>query len=355
MKKLNLIPVVVLLFLSTFFTGCKEDETPIELPLGAFEHGVIIVNEGNFLDADGSLSFYDQDDNEVINNVYSQANNGAALGDVVQSVWVHDNKAYIIVNNSNKIEVVNSNTMEKITSIQANYPRYMTVANGKGYVTQWGENFGAPSVLVIDLSTNAITKTISTEAGSEQIVTANNKVYVSNNWTNSISVIDPFTDAIKTTIITDYYGISGLTIDANNNVWGVYEGSSDWTTGEEFNDGAFVRVNTADDFVDLSLSLEMNIGRNITMDATRNVLLYYKGTNAYAVNVSATEFEAIQIIDEPNAISFYGIGVDPSNGDIYLADSKGFQGNGSIYRYSLTGTKIESFDAGRGPNGFVFK
>ncbi|MDH5475777.1 MAG: hypothetical protein OEX22_08825, partial [Cyclobacteriaceae bacterium] len=300
-------------------------------------------------------SYFNQSTTIVETNVFSKVNNGAILGDIVQSVTVNNDVAYVIVNNSNKVEVINAHTLESITSFDAALPRYMTIANGKGYLTEWGADFATPRVKVIDLSNHTVQSEIIVESGAEQIVTAKGKVYVANSWSNTISVIDPSTDQVITNIATNFWGISGLSVDKDENVWGVYAGSTNWTVTPSVanNDGAIVKVNTIDDAVTSSTSVGLNVSSKVAMNSTGDKLLYMAGNSVYGF--STADMTSVEIINESTAIHFYGIGVDPATDIIYTGDDKGFQGNGVVFRYNLDGTAIDSFDVGRGPNGFVFK
>lgn len=352
MKKLN--RMMFLAFVAIVgFTACENSEQP----KGAYQAGVIVINEGNFTDADGSLSYFNTTTKEVETNIFSKVNNEAILGDVVQSVTVHGDIAYVIVNNSNKVEVVNAHTMESITSFESMMPRYMAIANGKGYLTEWDADFvnftNDSKVLIVDLNTHTVTGSIKTGSGAEQIVFANGNLYVSDSWDNTITVINPVTDMVVTTITTDFYGISGLAVDDSQNIWGIYSGSYDWTTYEPNNDGAIVNINTTDNSIASVTSVGRNISSKIAMNSTKDELLYIAGTRVYSFNT--TSLVSSELLNEAAAISFYGIGVDATSNTIYVGDSKGFQGNGTIFRYNVDGTSIDSFEVGRGPNGFIFK
>lgn len=354
MRKFNYVKSFALL-VTILLSSCSKDD---EAPKGAYESGVIVINEGNFLDADGSLSHISTS-GEVTNNIFSKANNEAILGDVVQSMFMNGDEAYIIVNNSNKVEVVNVNTAERIATIDANLPRYMTETNGKGYVTEWGSDFATPRVLVIDLNSHEVIKRVEVGSGAEQIVSSNGKVYMSDSFSNTITVIDSQSDEVVKTITTNYFGVTGMVVDRNGDVWGVYAGSTDWTDPSApmpDNNGAMIRIDASSDLVALTLPLGQNVSSKIAINNAGDKLYYLVGNDVFAMDVSDESSIAImKIIDENSPVSFYGIGVDPSNDNIYLGDAKSFQGNGTVYQYTSDGTVINTLDVGRGPNGFVFK
>ena len=346
MRKNQFLPLLLLALL----WGCKDEE----VSKGAYEHGVIIVNEGNFTEADGSLSYFDRDSKATALNIFSRANNGAILGDVVQSVCVNGDVAYILINNSNKVEVVNIHTLERITSFEADLPRYMVISSGKGFVTVWGKDFNKPQVLIVDLASHQVINAIDTDPGPEQIVAASSKIYVANSWSNTVTVMDAGTNQILSTITTEYYGIAGLAVDNKDNVWGIHPGSFDFVSGTPNLDGALVKIDRDTDAIDVSIALQQNVSSRIAMNRQGNRLYYMNSKEVFEVNLD-DQNHITRLIVEPDAIQFYGIGVDPVTDAIYVSDAKGFQGNGSVFRYEQNGVAIDRFTVGRGPNGFVFK
>lgn len=126
-----------LLSASFIFSSCSSDDNDGG-PAGEFASGVFVVNEGNFQDADGSITHYNSGNGTATQAIYNTTNNGAILGDVVQSMSISGDLAYLVVNNSNKVEVVNANTFEsEYTITDVSLPRYFTTFNGKGYITEW--------------------------------------------------------------------------------------------------------------------------------------------------------------------------------------------------------------------------
>ena len=51
---------------------------------------------------------------------------------------------------------------------------------------------------------------------------------------------------------------------------------------------------------------------------------------------------------------FYGINVDPQNGDIYVTDAKNYIQNGDLLRYSADGTLLGTFSLGLIPSYMLF-
>lgn len=336
--------------------ACKEDEA---VPAGRFEQGVFVVNEGNFSDADGTISYMDRA-GSVTHDLFGLVNNERALGDVVQSMTIDGEFAYVVVNNSNKVEVVEANTFKSVYTLQGlKLPRYFTTYNGKGYLTEWVNFIDYGRVAVIDLEKREVIETITTDFGAENIVAHLGLIYVSNSFTNTVSVIDPEEGEVVNTIeVGDSPGV--FLVDKENYLWVVCGGGYD-EMYNPLNNGALVQLDPAltSDFQNNSIrkkiELHMNISPKAAIDAVNNIIYYYKGKSLYSIAPSAAEASATPLLTEANAISFYGIGYEVTSGLVYLADSKAFSGNGKVFVYDTDGAFIKSVDSGRGPNGFVFR
>src|SRR5262245_4125380 len=132
MNNLKYLFSIAIVAFSFTFSSC-DDENKAK---GDFQTGVFVVNEGNFLDADGSVSFIHPSE-AVTQDLFGTVNDGRALGDVVQSMTISGDLAFVVVNNSNKVEIVNANTFQAIHTItNVKLPRYFTTLNGKGYLTE---------------------------------------------------------------------------------------------------------------------------------------------------------------------------------------------------------------------------
>ncbi|MEQ8533424.1 MAG: hypothetical protein RIB86_16330, partial [Imperialibacter sp.] len=102
------------------------------------------------------------------------------------------------------------------------------------------------------------------------------------------------------------------------------------------------------------VDLEVNPSTRLSIDKEQGVLYYISGTSVGSYETAQKVLEkAFITIDD--AVGFYGLGYSEAEDVIYIADAKGFQGRGTVYRYSADGEAISKFEAGVAPNGFVFK
>ncbi|MBW3546311.1 MAG: SMP-30/gluconolactonase/LRE family protein [Bacteroidetes bacterium] len=237
------------------------------------------------------------------------------------------------------------------TLTDVSLPRYMASHEGKGYLTEWVSFNDAGRVTVFDLETGNIEKSITTGFGSEGILVAANKLFVTNNFTNNLVVIDMVSEQVTDTLNVGS-SPAGMVTDAEGDVWVICSGGYD----ENFaplNDGMLLEINPSDLSVKTEVALDQNVSGKIAANTDGHRLYYFSGNLIYAFDVSETEAPSSALVEESNAMGFYGIGVD-KDGLIYAADAKGFAENGEVFRYNPDGTFIDKFAVGRGPNGFSF-
>ncbi|MCC9165827.1 YncE family protein [Pontibacter harenae] len=364
MRKFNyfrsLFLAVTLITSSLAFTSCDNDN---DGPSGAYaEDGVFMVNEGSFGTPNGSISYYNNRSQQVQNTIF-QNENDRLLGDVIQNMVIHGDRAFIVANNSNKIEVVNANTFNSLGTIEGlEMPRYFAALNeDKGYVTEIVSYNGSPGrVSVIDLNTFTVSKTIEVGVQPQQLVIAGGKVYVANSGGNTITVINSSTDAVESTI-TVTEGPNSLVIDRNNALWVASSGVKvGWPVSEEESSpGALSKINLASNTVTSTLTFNQNAPSpsKLTTNGNRDKLYYVFNRKVYQQDVNATTLNTMPLIDRGTYIEygFYGLGVDPETGYIYEGKVNDFTSSSWVIRYSPTGAPVDSFRVGIAPNGFVFK
>ena len=327
---------------------------------------VFVINEGNFGHSNGSISLFNKTSKTVTNLDVFQSVNNRGLGDVVQSMAVQNNKGYIVVNNSNKIEVV---TLPAFTSVGVvrglNSPRYfLPISATRGYVTQWG-NYGSvrPGIKVVDLTTYAVVDSILTGSSPEQLVMTGGHVFVANSGSSSLTVIDPTTNRVSNTL-TVGDAPNSLVVDKNGLLWVLCGGAVAYTPTYAVDysattKGQLVSVNAAPATVASARTFSANTLQptDLHTNAAGDQLLF-RATNAntflgavYRLGIADAALPALTAPFIRRA--FYGLNVDPKT-DVIYGGTGVFVGNDKLIRYQNTGTALDSATAGLGVNGFVF-
>lgn len=327
-------------------TGCEEEPELPQLPETNSSTGVFIVNEGNFTRGNASLSFYDMEMETVSNQVFQAANN-RILGDVAQSMLIIDTLGYVVVNNSGKIEVIDIQTFENTATITGFVsPRYMAL--GKRNMA-WVTDLYSNTIQIIDLTNNAITNSIGNGKTTEQIITAAQKVFVANwSYSNTIQVFDIETfELLKTIEVAPQP--NSMVLDKDGKLWILSDGATAWKSG-----AALSRIDTETLQVERELPFanENDSPTRLTTNANADSL-FFLNHGVFAMSINAGILPEAPLIPEGEKL-FYGLGVDPSNSQIYVSDAIDYEQQGQVYRYSPQGVLIDSFKAGVIPSFFCF-
>ena len=348
-----------------FFVSCSDDDHAEVAPLGNYDLGVLVLNEGKFNTGNASVSYISDDFSVSQNDIFSIVNDGALLGDVAQSIGFNDDLAYIVVNNSQKIEVVNRYTFKKVATItgQLRNPRYIAFANGKGYVTNWGDPTtpGDDYIAVVNLSTQTVTSSIPVAEGPEVIVSSNGKLFVSHsggyNFGNTVTVIS--NDAVATTIPVGDIPKELQIIDGT--LWVTCKGNPSYAPSGT-TAGKFVKINPDTNAITGQVKFaEGQAAVNLGNSAISGSNLYYNiGTAVYKSALNATALPTTPAFDAAaqGAASIYGFAAN--NGRIYVSDDAGFTVRGKIYVYAsgnqdtAAGVLLNRTTVGVGPSAFYF-
>ncbi len=354
---------IIIFLISLYIVSCSEKEpyqpvTEEQENVGSVQSGIFIVNEGNFGNGTGSLSYYDPENKKVSNNVFQNVN-GRSLGDVGQSMQVYGDKAFIVVNNSRKIEVIDKTSYQSLGTITGFVsPRYIHVLDeSKAYVTDLYDT----DISIVNPESYAVTATISvnnnntafTQHTTEQIIAYGQYLFI-NCWSydNTILVVDTQTDLLVDSITVRKQPAS-MVLDKNNKLWvltdGGYQGSS---YGHEY--PAIIKIDADTRTIEntfLFSSLDDTPG-DLSLSSNKDTLIYLNG-DVYKMSVDAGALPTDVFIDAGNKL-FYSLAVNPYNSDIYVSDAVDYSQNGMVYRYNSEGLLVDSFEAGIIPTFFYF-
>lgn len=327
------------------FTACRNDE-PIAAPapLGDYENGILVANEGNFGKPNASLSFIPNDLSRIDNDLYKRVN-GEDLGDVLQHIAFNGDEAWLVVNNSNKIVIVNRYTLKKITEITGvNQPRYITFAAGNAYVTS--DQFrGEKALNIIRVADRTQVGKIVFEDAAQQVVSIKDKVYVLNagfGKGKKISILNTATNAITETL-TLAYDINDMEV-INGKVYVV---------GDDNINSYLTQLIPGDrqtTYTSLSL-YGLKSAQNLEADATD--IYFSDGPRVFKMSQNAQTAPAKELFvaSETPWSTLYGFNVVGDR--IYTSNANGFTQKASITIYSKEGNVLKEFkEAGMGTNGF---
>lgn len=346
MKKLFYLAMFGLLL-----TACNNDDERLDIPTPTadnYDNGIIVMNEGNFKQVLAEIS-YISPNGEVENNVYKKNNENEILGDVLQGITFYKDKAYLVINNSNKVVVVDRHNFKKLAVITQNLslPRYATVSRDKLYVT----NNKSKSVNVYDANTYEYLKTLKMTNSPEQIISKDNTVYVmlaAYGTGNKIMILDSRTNDKKDSIILDKGGLRGIKFNSNkNNIYALCTP----------NEGSHIyQISTETNKVTKDWASTIAGTWTAKMDVDNNQVYFVgEGKNVYHLDPSKDAIDENPIVEtqpegKPATFDFYGFNV--IDGKIYNGIAS-FVGDSKVEVYNLQGKKTATYTVGNGVSGFV--
>jgi YVTN family beta-propeller protein len=333
------------------FTSCKkknnDDSEAITPATPDYTNGVLVTNEGVYLNGTGTISFYSNATGSVTNKVFEKENDDRPIGNVLQSACRIGSKIYYVVNNANRIEIADAVTMKSLGVISITQPRYMVDAgNGKAYVSQWkGSDKGA--VAVVDLTTNTVTKTIFCGVAPEGLCKKNNSIYVTNSGffpsnDDTVTVIDISNETITAKIKTGP-NPSSIVEDANGALWVLCNGS--------WNDAEVDKINPATNSVELTVAVAgTGYQGRMTINKDKNTLVFNLYDALYRLNITGAVAETI--FNRP----LYSVGIDPSTDILYTGNAGNYNSDGWVLRCNYsTSAVLDSFQVGVTPGNFLFQ
>ena len=330
--------VFLLISLSVTLTYCdKDDEVPDKPSLLGIENGLLVLNEGNFLRANASVDLIDLTTNEVQRGVFEAAN-GVSPGDVAHSGLLFDSLFYLVVNNSGKIVAVSLQDFTVVKTIEGlRSPRYIQpISLSTAYVSDLYAN----QVYLVNLKSAKVIDSISVYGMTERMVMVDGKVFVANNKSTFISVLDPTLHKVIDSI--DVGGFSNEIRQMDGDVLVLRNANS-----VESNHGAIVTIspktNTVLKTVEFDSEVQMWYGRTSVDEGTlyfnlgNEILSYENGSITSLMTVENVGLNNFSVLE----------------GSLWLADAKDFQQQGEIIQYDLNGKELMRFTTGIIPSSII--
>jgi DNA-binding beta-propeller fold protein YncE len=328
--------------------SCKDDNvTPITT--SGYENGVLIVNEGPFNTGTGTVLHYDRNTKTISTDIFASANGGAKAGNILQSVKTYNGNTYLMVNNANRVYVVDAKTFAFKDSIKGmDLPRFFEAVNSKkAYISGW-----ANGISVIDLTTNKVTKTIKAGIGADRMLLNGSTMWVLNSGgfdsDSTITLIDVATDAVAKTLKAA--PAPNSIVSGNGSIWvlcGNYFGKGKGKLLEYRNNAIVNTFDAPNGATNLVISRDA-----ATLYFVANNIVYSKETSKPKVNPDAYILGATL---KSKFTGLYSLGLDNQTGNLFCGDAKNYSANGKIYVFNAA-TRVlqDSISAGIIPTFFSF-
>ncbi len=356
-KSIKTILLIGGIALATTLVSCKKKKTEAVTPVVSYESGVLVVNEGPFGSGTGTVSHYNKNSQVVTNDIF-QLTNQFPLGNIVQSINFINGKGYIVVNNTNKIIIVEQNDFKYTGTITgfASPRTILQIDNDKAYVTEWGSG-GFGKINILNLSTNTISGSIAIQrSGPENMLKKGNLVYVTCKGgygaDSVVTVINSSTDAIVTNI-TVGANPDDIKEDINGDIWILCAGKykSDYSSLEI--PGSLAKINPTNNAVTTSFSFSSIYSQpaGLELNSAKDKLYFNYDGGINSQSITTTSLDNTILV----ARNFYSLGIDPTTNIIYAGDAGNYSSEGKVIRYSSNGLKIDSLNVGIIPGSFYFK
>ena len=347
----------------------KEETIGLAADPSSVMKGFYLVNEGNMNMNKASLDFLDMRAGVYLRNIYGEANPSVinGLGDGANDAAVYGSKLYVVVNFSNKIEVLDVKTGKRIRQIDLLNCRYITFGNGKAYVSAYLGKVGdanAPRGIVAQIDTATLSEEKRIEVGRqpEEMAIVNNKLFVANsggytpsNYERTVSVIDLNSFKVVNNIDVAI-NLHRLKADQYGDVYVTSRGDNYDVPSKLFViDTETETVKKSFDIRVSNLAIQDDVAYYFA-----NEFNYQTGNYTIAYGTLDVKNEMLNdrkfITDgtESQIMVPYGIAVNPYTKDVFVTDAKDYVSPGTLYCFDSSGKKKWSVTTGDIPGHFAF-
>jgi len=326
---------------------CKEqsiDKPAIEIQKGK---GLFVVNEGTFSYGNASLHYLNLE-NDSLNtheDVFKLANN-RPLGDIFQSMCIIDNLAWLIVNNSGKIEVINPNTFKTVTTIKGlRSPRFVKeIPTGKVYVTDLYAN----SISIIDTKTFTKTGQISCPGWTEELILIKEEVWISNHNRNYVYVVNALSDKITDSVEVAYGG-SSILEGKDGHVYLLCSG--DYTVSKT--GGLFCIDPKTKKIIKKWLFNKIDFNPTNLKENPAGDSLYFIQQGIYGFPNHLNSLPSKPMIIQNSGTNFYSLHIEIKTGKLFVSNAKDFVSRGEVLIFSKKGILEKTYKVGVVPSNFL--
>ena len=323
--------------------------------------GMYLLNEGNMGSNKCTLDYLDLSGNtETVHyyrNIYAERNPSTVkeLGDVGNDLKIHDNKLWMVINCSNKVEVATADSCRRLAKIDIPNCRYIAFDDNYAYVSSYvgpvqiSTNTQLGRVYKIDTRTYQKVDSIEVGYQPEELCIIGNKLYVANSggyrvpqYDHTISIIDlsAFKEEKKIDVADNLHRCRA---DHYNQLWVSSRGTYNGTPARLF-------------WLEPDKQGEMTVKENLPVAVSDMCIvgdsLYFFGVEwnyvkmeneiSYGIiNVRTHQLITRQLSEAKEIESItlpYGLIVNPVHRDFYIMDAKNYVSSGELLHFHADGT-----------------
>jgi YVTN family beta-propeller protein len=338
--------------------SCTKDPSSPEIPPATVPavHGTYILNEGDFrTPMDARLSLYDLSRDTVSLDVVESANAGQHLGNTADDMFLFRDRLYILMSGSENIVVVSTSSHHIVQSADfpGRVPHSMVLDSVRNrlYVSELYRN----AVVAVDLTTLAVVDTVAVGANPQEMLLDGGVLYVCNSGygssrTVSVVAVSPLS-VVKTLTLRE--GPTGITRAGDGSIVVACMGNPYSMPPVA---GGLYKINATNRAVEDSVIMTEPLWG--TVCAGKGGDVFFIGVTAgsfYGGPVHRYLFSSRTLSNSIVPGTYYGMAVDASSGDLYVADAKNFASNGEVRIYSEALTLKRTLAVQKGPAVFAFK
>jgi DNA-binding beta-propeller fold protein YncE len=339
------------LALITLLFAC--DNGGDERPLGKYDTGILLMNEGAFGANDGEVFHLDPASGTLTRDIFELENKRPFAG-LLEDMVLEEDRLYLVAN-TGKVEIVNPGDFKSVGSVGTglDQPRSLEVADNKIFISDYGPyepDFSTPNsyiAVVASLEGGSVKKKIEVSNKPEDLFVSGSFVWVAGSEEGKVEVIDARTETVVRTL--EVKGQPVQFFEKGGDLW-LYSYDATKVYFQSFRLDNFTPKNLKE------IGLPSATNRMALGSGNRIYVITSSGWPDYRDAVAIVNFNDNSFVaDWKKGSGFYGIGFDSNRNELYVANAKGFQGNGEVVIFSEEGTELRKMEVGRGPSGFLYR
>ena len=348
--RLNSLVVIILIILSS----CKKEINP-STEVSKLENGMLVLCEGLFQQNNSSLSWINLQ-NEEVDVDFFNSKNGRLLGDTGNDMQIYGGKIYIVVNNSNTLEILSKSTGESIkqilmtTNSNGKQPRSIAFHGSNAFVTCYDGY-----VDVLDTLSLTISHRIKVGANPEGLAVSNGKLFVANSGGLNVSLVDSTVSIID---LSTFQEIEKITVGKNPGSVSVDEQGDIYVIARG-NYGSIpsrmVKIDAINNIVSQTFTFNAS---NIEQMNDHFLVSFYNYSNQTSeIRLFNTFTESIvsnSFISTSEITTLYGVFYNSISDKIFCLDAMNYTNSGYVRQYNSSGIYEKSYHVGLNPSKVIF-